>query len=169
MITPDAVQLFSALLAGVATAMVVAAAVPAGRRFLAPAALWLAFLVAAYATAGSLYFSEVAHYKPCLLCWYQRIGMYPLSIVLLAGALRRDADVRFYAIPIAAVALPISIYHYLIERVPSLDTGACDPTSPCSLVWFEEFGFVTLPLMAAVGFVTVIALTLIARPRGEQS
>lgn len=169
MITTDAVQLFSALLAGVALVLAAIAVVPAGRRVLAPVALWLAFGVAAYATAGSLYFSEVANYKPCVLCWYQRIGMYPLAVVLLMGALRRDVNARYYAVPLAAVALPISIYHYAIERVPSLESGACDPTNPCSLIWFEEFGFVTLPLMAAVGFVTVIVLTLIARPQGEPS
>ena len=67
------------------------------------AGVWLAFLVAATATFGSLYFSEVANFAPCRLCWFQRIAMYPLSVVLLVGAIRRDAAVRWYAGPLALI------------------------------------------------------------------
>ncbi len=66
------------------------------------AALWIAFLVAGTATAGSLYFSEVANFVPCQLCWYQRIAMYPLAVILLVAAIRRDRSVRWYAGPLAA-------------------------------------------------------------------
>ena len=68
------------------------------------AALWIAFLVAAVATAGSLYFSEVANYIPCRLCWFQRIAMYPLAVILLVAAIRRDRGVRWYVVPLAASA-----------------------------------------------------------------
>lgn len=164
MITPERVQTFVALLAVAAAGLTLALAVPAVRRAIAPLALGFAAAVATTATAGSLYFSEVAHYTPCRLCWFQRIGMYPLALVLSVAAWRRDAGVRWYALPLALLALPVSAYHYLIERVPSLDQGGCDPTTPCTLVWFEELGFVTLPLMAAVAFVTVAALVVIAQP-----
>ncbi len=129
------------------------------------AALWIAFLVAAGATLGSLYFSEVANYVPCRLCWYQRIAMYPLTVILLVAAIRRDRGVRWYAIPLAGVGACVSIYHYLVEWHPQLEGDACDPTNPCSLVWFREFGFVTLALMALCGFVAIIALLLPIRRR----
>jgi disulfide bond formation protein DsbB len=119
---------------------------------------WLAWLVAATATAGSLYFSEVAHYVPCRLCWYQRICMYPMSVILLIGALRRDRAVRWYALPLACVGLVISAYHYLIEWYPSLEATSCDPLAPCTLVWFRRFGFVSLPFAAGCGFLAIIAL-----------
>jgi disulfide bond formation protein DsbB len=123
------------------------------------AALWLAFLVAAGATAGSLYFSEVANFYPCRLCWYQRIAMYPLSAILLVAALRRDRAVRWYVIPLASIGACLSAYHYLIEWRPSLERGTCGvgPDS-CTTIWFREFGFVTLPFMALCGFVAILAL-----------
>ena len=122
------------------------------------AALWLAFLVAAGATAGSLYFSEVANYVPCRLCWFQRIAMYPLAVILSIAAIRRDRAIRWYAIPLAGLGACVSVYHYLVEWHPQLEGDACDPTNPCSLVWFREFGFVTLSFMALCGFAAIIAV-----------
>jgi disulfide bond formation protein DsbB len=129
------------------------------------AALWLAFIVAAVATAGSLYFSEVANYVPCRLCWFQRIGMYPLAVILLIAAIRRDRAIRWYAMPLAAVGACVSMYHYLVEWHPRLEGDVCDPTNPCSLVWFREFGFVTLPFMALCGFAAILALLAPSRRR----
>ncbi|MET0579521.1 MAG: disulfide bond formation protein B, partial [Ilumatobacteraceae bacterium] len=127
------------------------------------AALWIAFLVAATATAGSLYFSEVADFTPCRLCWFQRIAMYPLSVVLLVAAIRRDRDVRWYVGPLAAIGALVSTYHYLIEWKPSLEGGACGVGPSCADIWFRELGFVTLAFMALCGFVTILAL-VIPRP-----
>lgn len=129
------------------------------------AALWLAFLVAAGATAGSLYFSEVADFTPCRLCWFQRIAMYPMSLLFLVGAFRRDRGVRWYALPMAAVGAVISTYHYVIEWRPSLERGACGigPES-CTTIWFRRFGFVSLPFMALCGFVAIIAITVATWP-----
>ena len=128
-------------------------------------ALWIAFLVAAAAMLGSLYFSEVANYVPCRLCWFQRIAMYPLAVILLVAAIRHDRAIRWYAIPLAGLGACVSIYHYLVEWHPQLEGDACDPANPCSLVWFREFGFVTLSLMALCGFAAIIALLLPGRRR----
>lgn len=123
------------------------------------AALWLAWLIAAVATTGSLYFSESAHFVPCRLCWFQRCAMYPLSVILLVAAIRSDRAVRWYAVPVAAIGACVSVYHYAIEWRPSLDTGACELTGPsCATIWFREFGFVTLSFMALCGFVSIIVL-----------
>jgi disulfide bond formation protein DsbB len=125
-------------------------------------ALVAAWLPAALAMLGSLYFSEIAHYQPCTLCWYQRIAMYPLVLILAIAAWQRDLHVRLYAIPLAAVGAAISAYHYLLEWFPSLDAGACTIGIPCTQVWFRQFGFISLPLLALIAFLLVIGFLLLA-------
>ena len=127
-----------------------------------PFSLRLAAAVAATCMAGSLYFSEVAGFLPCTLCWYQRIAMYSLAVVLTVAAIRRDTAIRWYALPLAGIGFAIATYHWLLERFPSIDAGACSASVPCEFVWFERFGFVTLPFMAMTGFAAVIALLALA-------
>jgi disulfide bond formation protein DsbB len=138
------------------------------RRFLVsvrPLALYLAWLVASVAMIGSLYFSEVAHYEPCRLCWYQRIAMYPLAIILAIAVAIRDSAVRRYVVPIALIGAVISTYHYLIEWYPNLEgDGTCSVAVPCTFVWFRRFGFVSLPYMALSGFL-FIATFVSLRPK----
>ena len=81
-------------------------------------AVWFAFVVAAGTMFGSLYLSEVMHFVPCPLCWYQRICMYPLSIALLVGALRRDKNVYAYVLPPAFVGAAFAIYHTQLQAFP---------------------------------------------------
>ena len=126
-------------------------------------ALPLATAIAAVATGGSLLASEVAGYVPCVLCWYQRIAMYPLVIVLGVASARRDAEVWRTALPLSAVGAGIAAWHVAIERWPSLGSEVCDPAAPCALRWVEEFGFLTLPTMALIGFVAIAVLSLAAR------
>jgi len=127
-------------------------------------ALQLAFLVALVATIGSLWLSEGAHFTPCRLCWYQRIAMYPLSVVLGIAAVRRDVAVRVYALPVVLIGASISIWHVLIERFPSLEsTTSCDPTNPCSLIWTKRFGYLTIPTMALSAFALLATLLLLAK------
>lgn len=163
-----------ALIAGAgAIGIVVLRLVPAGRPTLLrlhDATLWLAWLVAATAMVGSLYFSEVQHFTPCRYCWFQRIAMYPLAVIILVAALRRDHSVRWYAVPLAAIGLIISSYHYLIEWYPQLEGGSCDPVVPCSSFWFREFGFITLAFMALCGFTAILALLLLVpHPPNQRS
>jgi disulfide bond formation protein DsbB len=138
------------------------------RTTVAPSALTLAALVAAVATAGSLYLSEVAHFVPCRLCWYQRIGMYPLVVILVIAAIRRDTRAWVYPFALASAGLCISIYHVLLERFPSLETGACDPNNPCTIVWVRHFGFVTIPYMAASAFLAIALLAVLATRQPEE-
>jgi disulfide bond formation protein DsbB len=131
------------------------------RERFAPFALVGAFSVAFLAMLGSLYFSEIAHYTPCTLCWYQRIAMYPLVLLLGIAAWRRDLGIRLYAVPLATIGAVIAAYHYLLEWFPTLDTGACTVGIPCTQVWFRQFGFVSLPLLALIAFLLVIAILLL--------
>jgi disulfide bond formation protein DsbB len=128
---------------------------------MAPAAVPLAALIAVTSMAGSLYFSEIANYLPCTLCWYQRIAMYSLAVILTIAVVVRDRNVRRYSLPLAGIGIVISSYHYMLERFPQLDTGVCNTTIPCEYVWFEKFGFVTLPFMALTGFTAIFVLTSI--------
>jgi disulfide bond formation protein DsbB len=123
--------------------------------------LWLAWLVAAGATAGSLYFSEIADYVPCRLCWFQRICMYPLAGILLVAAIRKDRNVRWYALPLLIAGICLSSYHYLIEWKPSFGEGACGIGPSCTDVWFRRMGFVTLAFMALSGFIAIAALLFV--------
>lgn len=130
--------------------------------------LLLAWLVAVASMLGSLYYSEIANFEPCKLCWYQRIAMYPLAVILGIAAWRRDFAVRWYAYPLAAVGAAIAAYHYIIQRVPTLDSGACSVTVPCSSPYVNfEFGIVTIPFMALAGFAALSVLTAIAASSRE--
>jgi hypothetical protein len=137
-----------------------------------PSARLLAWLVAAVATLGSLYYSEVAHFVPCRLCWYQRICMYPLAAILLVGLVLRDHRARLYAAPFVVVGAPLSLYHWLVERGVFSDSKSCAATVPCSVPWFEELGYVTLAFMALSGFLLIGTLLLtdwISERRSEGS
>jgi len=130
-----------------------------------PVALPLAAIVAIVATVGSLWFSEGANFLPCKLCWYQRIAMYPMAVLLPIAVVRRDdARIRPYAWTLAGIGAVISTYHYLVERFPSLESSSCDPTNPCSLVWVWRFHFISIPFMAGSAFV-LIAVLLAVVPR----
>ena len=159
--------------AGLAVAIVVATGIARARPEggaalflgeLRPVALWMAFAIAATATLGSLYYSEVANYTPCQLCWYQRYAMYPLSVILGVAAVVRWASVKYIAIPVAVIGASISIYHYQLELFPEQSSGVCAVDVPCTVRWFEVFGFISLAFMALTGFLAIIALLLIARP-----
>ena len=173
----ETAQLFFALLTVVAgigaiTLVVLRVAAAAGSdgawrlgSAISDAGVWLAFLVATGATVGSLYFSEIADFVPCRLCWFQRIAMYPLTVVLLVGAIRKDRAVRWYAGPLAIIGAAIAGWHTLIEWRPQLDNGECELTGPsCTYVWFREFGFISLATMALTGFLTILILLFVRFP-----
>lgn len=127
-------------------------------------ALPLATAIAATATGGSLLLSEVAGYLPCALCWYQRIAMYPLVLIVGVAAVRGDREVWRTAVPLSVIGGAIAIWHILIERNPGWG-GPCDDTAPCTIIWVEELGFLTLPTMALIAFAAIGVLTVAARPR----
>jgi disulfide bond formation protein DsbB len=126
--------------------------------------LWLAFVVAAVATGGSLFFSEIAHFVPCELCWFQRICMYPLSIVTLLAALANDHRVARYLLPLPVVGAGVSVYHLLVENGVVKQTQACLLSAPggCAVKWINEFGYMTIPTLALTAFVLLAELLLLA-------
>ncbi len=120
---------------------------------------WISTAIAALAVAGSLFYSESAGFIPCELCWYQRIAMYPLALVLAVGALRRDRGVVHYAIPLALVGFAVSAYHYQLQLFPE-QASTCVASNPCHEQWVQEFGFISIPFMAGSAFAAVLALQL---------
>jgi hypothetical protein len=133
-------------------------------RAVGPNARGLALLVAATATAGSLYYSEVVGFTPCELCWFQRICMYPLVAVLAVGVVRRDRAAGWYAAPLVAVGAPLGLYHWLVERVPSIASStSCSLAAPCAVPYFEELGYITLAFMAMSAFLLIGALLVVDR------
>lgn len=138
----------------------------------------LAALVACTAALGSLYFSEYGnHWAPCRFCWFQRILMYPLAIVLLIAAIRRDRGIRPYAATLAGIGLLVAVWHNLLERGVVHESAVCAATVPCANPYYVSFGHinpntlgpagfpsVTLTVMAFCGFAAILALLLLPEP-----
>jgi disulfide bond formation protein DsbB/mono/diheme cytochrome c family protein len=121
---------------------------------------YLALLAAWTATCGSLFMSEVLGWVPCLLCWYQRIAMYPLSIILAVGILRRDKGLPKYALALAIPGACLSIYHYAIQKVPGLEVIApCRIGVPCTSDYINWLGFITIPFLALTTFLIIIFMS----------
>jgi len=128
-----------------------------------------AWFLALIATSGSLYFSEGVGFVPCSLCWYQRIAMYPLVLVLGAGMVSGDAGVWRFALPLPVVGLVISVYHIVVQHRPTLELVPCGAGPPCSGRYVAVFGFVTIPVMAGTAFllITMLLLTIRSVQRSE--
>jgi disulfide bond formation protein DsbB len=130
--------------------------------------LYLAWVQALVAMLGSLFFSEVMKLPPCVLCWYQRICMYPLVAILAVGILFEDKRVKFYALPLSIIGLCIAFYHNLLyygilpEAMSPCMAGISCTTK--AIIWL---GFITIPLLALVAF-TVITLALLLYKKPEE-
>ena len=118
--------------------------------------------VSAGATLGSLALSEIFDQAPCELCWYQRIFMYPLPILILVALVRKTREGRFGVVALAAIGSVISVWHLIVQWVPG--AGSCDLSNPCSSRILEFLGFVSTPAMALVAFVATAITMLIWRP-----
>jgi hypothetical protein len=145
-------------------------ALPAGRRELVArlggeerSLVGLAWMTAALSMAGSLVYSEAFGLVPCVLCWYQRIAMYPLVLVLGVALLVRDAHAWRYGLPLSVVGLLIAAYHVLIQFQPALDAGTCSDAAPCTARYVAVYGFISIPVMAGSGFLLITSLLLTLR------
>lgn len=132
--------------------------------------LWIAFAIALGATLGSLFFSEYSDFFPCRLCWFQRIFMYPLAIVLLVGALRKDVRAAVqYAFLLPIIGAGFSLYHLYIEANPEKESAGCKVGGGgCSTKWIDEFGYITIPMLALTAFAAVGVLLAFVWSRRER-
>lgn len=125
--------------------------------------VFTAWLTAALATAGALFFSEIMGYAPCVLCWYQRIFMFPLVAILALGLFPFDPKVVRYALPLVAMGLAVAGYHLLLTAgyIPESMTP-CVQGIPCSKVQVQWFGFLTIPLLSFLSFMVISGLLIAA-------
>jgi disulfide bond formation protein DsbB len=114
---------------------------------------------------GSLFFSEVMGLPPCVLCWYQRIAMYPLVVIIAIGIATRDPRMKVYALPLSFIGLAIAIYHNLLYYgiIPEAITP-CTEGVPCNAVQLEWLGFITIPLMGLAAFIALTLCLLLYKP-----
>lgn len=154
---------------GITALLVLTVVVPAGRGALGEvldshprSAIAFAWLVACVATLGSLYLSEVRQLEPCMLCWYQRIAMYPLVIVLGVALLRRDSEVWKTVLPLSVIGAGTSAYHIIVQWMPSIEVAQCSAGAPCSVRYFVLYGFLTIPAMAGAAFLLISTLMVIS-------
>jgi disulfide bond formation protein DsbB len=133
--------------------------------------LLLAWIAAIIATLGSLYFSEVRHFIPCTLCWYQRIFMYPLAIILGIAIYRNDNSIYRYVLPLSIIGMVISAYHTVLQKIPYLQQfEMCTTGVPCSKDYLNWLGFITIPLMAFIAFTVItICLVVLAQSKKEET
>ncbi|HVZ58317.1 MAG TPA: disulfide oxidoreductase [Patescibacteria group bacterium] len=125
---------------------------------------YLAFLVAFVATCGSLFFSEVLHYPPCVLCWYQRICMYPLVVILGVGIYFRDTFVYRTVLFLSSIGILISLYHNLLYyKILPEAAAPCRLGVSCTTKFIEWFGFVTIPFLSGMAFALIIIFMLFYR------
>ncbi len=119
----------------------------------------LGLLLALIATSGSLYMSNVLGWTPCRLCWFQRILIYPIVVLLGAALLLEKDDVADYVIPLAMIGIPISGYHYLVQRVEQFHSAGCSVFSvSCSTEYTFYLGYITIPMMALTALAAILVL-----------
>lgn len=126
--------------------------------------LFVAWLIALLVLIGSLYFSEIKQLPVCPLCWYQRVMLYPLVILLWIGAYHNDAACVRYALAFPALGLLFALYQYAEQMIPHFSSIAlCSPAVPCNHIDFIFAGFITLPLLSALASLFILLLLLLAR------
>lgn len=127
---------------------------------------YLAWIIALVATVGSLFFSEVMQLPPCVLCWYQRIAMYPLVLIIGIGIITRDGRMKVYALSLCLIGLAISIYHNLLYYgILPESIAPCTQGISCTSRQIEWLGFITIPLMALTAFVSIALCLLFYKPK----
>ena len=149
--------------------LAVPAARPAAVREMRPYALPLGGAVAAVAALGSLYLSEVEGFVPCLLCWVQRGFMYPLALLLIAASLFRPTRwAAPAALGLSSLGALTAVYHYG-EQLGWWGGSEqfCAASAPCTFIWIQQFGFMSIPFMAFTGFLVIAllaGLSMLGRP-----
>jgi disulfide bond formation protein DsbB len=131
--------------------------------------LYLAWIISLVAMLGSLYFSEVMHLPPCVLCWYQRIFLYPLVLLIPIGLWRGDKHLPYYVLALSAIGGAISLFHNLLYyRILPESAAPCAAGISCTTKLIEWFGFITIPFLALTAFILIIGI-MIAVVKGKNN
>ncbi|MFD1203730.1 disulfide oxidoreductase [Sporosarcina contaminans] len=128
--------------------------------------LLFSWITAIIAVAGSLFFSERMGFIPCTLCWYQRILMYPLAVLLGIAFYRNDRAIYKYVLPLSIIGMIVSTYHYALQKLPTLqEISVCTSGVPCSGQYINYLGFITIPFLALIAFTMITIMMFILRKR----
>ncbi|WP_433750916.1 disulfide oxidoreductase [Falsibacillus pallidus] len=131
--------------------------------------LFAAWITSIIALLGSLYFSEIQHFIPCTLCWYQRILMYPLFVFMGVAIYRNEHRIYPYILPFSILGIVISAYHYLLQHVPALrEFEMCTSGVPCSGKYIDWLGFITIPLLAFTAFTIITILMFVLQKQDKE-
>lgn len=131
--------------------------------------LFLCWLLASISTLGSLFFSYVMEFAPCVLCWYQRICLFPLVLILPAGLFPFDKKVVTFALPLAIAGLLIAAYHNLLYAgiiPPSI--APCTRGVSCTEKYMDLFGFLSIPMLALLSFAAITTLLIILKRKSTR-
>jgi disulfide bond formation protein DsbB len=130
---------------------------------------YIAWFQAIAATLGSLFFSEIMHLPPCVLCWYQRIFMYPLTILLGVGIWKKDKNIADYALPLSIGGLLVALYHNLLYYgiIPE-SQAPCSAGVSCTTKFFAWFGFITIPFLSFLAFSTISVMLYIFSRKSKE-
>ena len=131
--------------------------------FIAEYSYYMTLVVALTAMLGSLYFSEIRMFEPCRMCWFQRICMYPITLLALVGIIKQDEYLPYYVLPLSLIGVSISIYHILVQNGIVVQSSGCT-TVLCSIKYVNYLGFISIPVMAGTAF-TLISVLMIASMR----
>ena len=124
--------------------------------------LFIAWAVSIIATFGSLYFSEIRQYEPCTLCWYQRIIMYPFTVILGIAVIKKDFQISFYSMILSGLGILTSAYHYALQKLSFLaDTAPSCGRVPCTGQYINWFGFISIPFLALMAFIVIFICSYI--------
>jgi len=131
--------------------------------------LLLCWLLASISTMGSFFFSNIMGFAPCVLCWYQRICLFPLAILFVIGLFPFDQNVVRYTLPLAIVGWFTALYHNLLyAKIIPKSIQPCSKGVSCTEEYINIFGFLTIPMLSLLSFSTIIALLIILKRRGSQ-
>lgn len=135
------------------------------QKFLAKYGLLFAFITALVATLGSLFYSEVAGYEPCMLCWYQRIFMYPQVFLLGMALFKKDKAIIDYSMLLAVIGGLLAGYHYIMQLgiIEAFSCPVVGYSVSCAKLFVMQFGYITLPLMALTAFSQIIVFLFFAK------
>lgn len=134
-------------------------------KFIAKHALLGVFAVSLSALLGSLFYSDIAGYEPCKLCWYQRVLMYPQALLYGLAILKKDKKIADYGILLSIVGAVIAGYHYLLQIgfLPSVSCGVVGYSVSCSQRFVLQYGYITIPMMALSAFLLIAALLTVLK------
>jgi disulfide bond formation protein DsbB len=137
--------------------------------FFAEHGLLFTFLIATGATLGSLFYSEIAGFEPCKLCWFQRLFMYPQMFMLGVALWKKDESVLRYSIVLSLVGAAIALYHYLLQLgiAPAVPCAAVGQSADCSQRFVMEMGYVTIPMMSLTVFALMLVCAISQRKFGR--